>query len=129
MKRYAFLAVGVALCTLVVIAAQSSAQDRAEREFLGIFYSHDVAEDFNVSVGATVQNVPKRPDRLRQIRQQVNIPSHFGQLVAVTAHGDKAVLWFSSGGAIRNAVVDAPDRELYRFQTMPSTDVDLRAVR
>jgi len=130
MNRYLLLALGLSVCALVVLASKTSAQEDRVLEFLGVLYSHGVAEDFTISVGATVQNVPKRPDRLRQLREQVNVPSHYGQLVTVTAHGNRAVLWYRGGdGIVRNAVVEAPDREMYRLKPTPSTDLELRYLR
>ena len=60
----------------------------------------------------------------------MNVPTHYGDLVAVTPHGDQAVLWFRNGeGVVRNAVAGSPAETLYRFEPSRSANLEYRVLR
>ena len=130
MWKFGFLAIGIVVGLTVMFATQSTAEEKAaDRIVLGALPSHQLFEDFDMSVGVTLQRVPLKPNRIRIGREQINVPGHYGQLVGVTGDSHTSILWFQKGNEIRNVVVGRPDLNLYRLNMTPDTRFEDRVVR
>ena len=107
----------------------TSAQDVAAR-ILGARFSHDSLESYEMSVGVTSQGDPKRPTRLEDVREHINIPDHYGSLRQVTSDGDRAVLWFvDQGGVVRNVVIPESSTRLVRVERTKIRKLEISAIR
>ena len=114
-KTIGFLTLGL---FVGFVAASAAAQD-AGRNFVGGIFSHVGHEEFEMSVGVNSSYRPMRAKTIRQSREQVNVPSHYGNLAAVTGDAEVALLWYrDDSGVIRNVVVDRPAAVAYRFKSI-----------
>jgi len=96
----------------------------ADRFLLGIYPSHHLREEFKLSVGVNAAGTPNRPDRVITDREVLNLPGHFGKLVAVTGDVRTAILWYSDDmGRLRNVVLDNPGEGAYVIQQMQTVDL------
>jgi len=120
-----------ALVTLVAVAAASFAggafaQDAAR--WLGAAPSHMSVETYEMTMGVSPGQTPRRPRRFAEDREVLHLPSHYGSFAGVTADGSATVFWFrDEGGALRNAVVhDAASRHL-RIEYAPTIGYEVEA--
>ena len=124
MNKYGFLAVGVLVGALAVSAV---ARDEL-RNILGVIPSHDVEEEFRMSVGVTSGDRPRRPVLWQQLREQVNLPNYYGKLVSVTGDNHLVVMWYhGTDGVVRNVMLDKPTTALYRVAPTTVTDMSQEA--
>jgi hypothetical protein len=104
-----------ALVTLVAVAAASfaagaSAQDAAR--WIGAVPSHRSLEEYEMSVGVTAGQLPRTPTKLKEEREVLHVPGHYGEFAGLTGDATTAVFWFRDAErALRNVVVhDAASR-------------------
>jgi len=122
-KTGSALFVGVLLGALSMTEA---AQSAAARVF-GAFPSHRTEEIYDISVGATVGGKNKRIQRQSVWRSTVVVPSHYGEVVAVTPAGEEVVVWYQGeNGVLRNVVLAEPYAVLYRLENRKATRRQLR---
>ena len=120
------LSVGLLIGSL---ALSSPAQD-ALFHFLGVYYSHQSVEKYELSAGVTALGVPHRPQPREELREQINYPDFYGSLFGITSHGANVVFWFQDGaGSLRNAVVDQVTSRLYRLEKIPDHKLNIAVVR
>ena len=99
---------------------------------IGAIPSHRSLEKFDMSIGVTASQQPRRAVRFDDDREVYVVPSHYGALVAVTSGSDttaSSVLWFKDdSGALRNVVVPNTAETPYKIETSVSSriEVDLR---
>jgi hypothetical protein len=129
MWKLGFLAIGIAVGAVLMSASGTEAEDGESKYVLGAFPSHHLQEDFDMSVGVTVQGVPLKAEKFRMGREQINVPDHYGELVGVTGDSHTSILWFQAGTEIRNVVVGRPDRNLFVLELVPSKRYEDRIVR
>ena len=113
MKKTVFLLVLGALAGALAlpVVAQSA------RSVFGAYLSHVSEERTDISVGVTRSGESLTPTRLVEFRDTVVVPAHFGTLVAVTAQGEAAVLWYrSDDGAVRNVILSDGMTRTYRVE-------------
>jgi hypothetical protein len=114
--------------TAVVLAAAAFAAGAFAADAgssIGILRSHHSIEHYDMSVGVTAGQQPRRPVRFDEDREVVTVPSHYGSLVGVSNGQDataSTVLWFrDADGALRNAVVPNPAEHAYKIQMGPTS--------
>ena len=129
MWKIGLVAIGIAVGVLVVCLPGTEAEEGDSKFVLGAFPSHSLQEDFDISVGVTSQNVPLKADKYRMGREQINVPSHYGEVIGVTGDSHTSILWFQNGSEIRNVVVGRPDQNLYRLELVRSQRFEDRVVR
>ena len=111
----------------LAFGAGAFAEDAAS--WIGAAPSHRSFERFDMSIGVTAGQLPRRPARVEEDRNVLNVPSHYGSLVGVTGDSHATVFWYrSDDGAMRNAVLIEPAHSLYKVQQVPATrfEVDNR---
>jgi len=87
---------------------------QAETYIFGVLPSHRVTESFDMSVGISPGGREHRPREVVQVRERLNQPAHYGNVIAVTGGADAAVLWYrDKGGVIRNAILEKPSAVMY----------------
>ena len=112
------------LAFVAVFALGGALGVAAERYYVGGIPSNVVSEEFKMSVGVSASGTPNRPNWIKQDREVVNIPSHFGRLVSVDSTNDSAVFWFEGdGGRLRNVVIDQPANTWYMLRPTKSTEL------
>jgi hypothetical protein len=127
------------IVTLVAVAAGAFAagafaEDVAQEalKWIGALPSHRSVERFDMSVGVTAGQLPRRPERIEEEREVLHVPAHYGALAHVTGDATATVFWFRDGeGALRNVVVrDAPSRAV-KVVCPPSSryEADVRDLR
>lgn len=113
------LAAGIAIGGLTFGIGAQAVQDTAS-SILGMVFSHNTSESYEMSAGITLSGQPKRAERFEEVREQFHYPAYYGSLKAVDRDGDRTVLWFQdTGGVVRNAVVTEASTSLLRIE--PST--------
>jgi hypothetical protein len=114
----------------VALAGGALAADGGE--WIGAIRSHRSVEQFDLAVGVTASQQPRRALRYDENREVYVVPSHYGDLFALTSANDtvgSTVLWFRDDtGAIRNAVVPNTATNAYKIVkgTTSRYEVDLR---
>ena len=94
----------------------------------GAVRSHELTEEFRMSVGVTARGEPARRREFVQEREVVNVPEHFGTLIHIATDGNRTVLWYeSSRGRLRNVILDGTAEQLVAVQVMPVTSLELDA--
>jgi hypothetical protein len=94
--------------TAVAACAVGAVAEEAAR-WIGAAPSHKSVERFDMSLGVTAGQQPRRPGRIEEIREVLNVPAHYGPLAGVTGDAHAAVFWFrDADGALRNVVVRDP---------------------
>jgi len=87
---------------------------QAEKFIFGVMPSHRVTETFDMSVGMSAAGTELRAREVIQIRERLNQPAHYGDVIAITGDADAAVLWYrDKGGIIRNAILEKPSAVMY----------------
>jgi len=82
----------------------------------GAWPSYAVREEFWMSVGVDNLGNHLKPRKVQELRQHINVPAHYGELVDTVGGLAGTVFWFKDGaGLLRNVVIDGPGR-LYRIQ-------------
>jgi hypothetical protein len=113
-----------ALLVLVAVAAASFAagafaQDAAR--WIGAAPSHVSVETFEMTIGVSPGQTPRRPERFAEDREVLHLPSHYGSFVGITGNGAATVFWFrDEEGALRNAVVHDAESRLLKMASAPS---------
>lgn len=83
----------------------------------GAWDSHIVQESYRISIGVDAIGKPRKDEKVDEIRTHYNLPQHYGNLIGVTGHDDKAVFWYQdSAGVIRNSIFPAADQKLVRIE-------------
>jgi hypothetical protein len=115
-RKLALIGIGIAVASF---AAGAFAQDAAR--LLGAVPSHHSLERYEMSVGVTSDQAPRRPTRQDEDREVVYVPAHYGTLVGVTGDGLSTVFWYrDAAGDMRNAVVHDTGTRLYKVQCQPT---------
>jgi len=123
MNKLAFLVLGL---VAGAVAASAVAQENGSGGALGVIPSHEVREDFEMSVGVTAGDRPRRESRIVQHRLQVNLPQHYGALISVTQEGARTVLWYrDEADTVRNAVLEDAAGTLYTIVPTRTKDVEI----
>ncbi|MFN0057686.1 MAG: hypothetical protein ACKVX7_04445 [Planctomycetota bacterium] len=99
------------------------------RSILGVAYSHGVMERYEMSIGVDGLGRAVKERTREEIREHINIPSHYGRVISVTQNGDAAIVWFEGQGVIRNAVLSEVDTRLYRLELSPTSRYESRFIR
>jgi hypothetical protein len=96
--------------TVAALAVGAVAEDAAH--WIGAAPSHRSVERYDMSLGVTAAQQPRRPGRIEENREVLAVPGHYGALVGVTGDPQTAVLWYrDADGSLRNVVVrDAATR-------------------
>ena len=127
MKKIVLVLAGV---LVGAVAFNTRAQEAVEGLLLGVRYSHSDIETYEMPVGVTHVGALKRPVKLEDLREQLNYPELYGQLIQITGSGDRAVLWFQNpDGAIRNMVVDGASGRLVRLERFPDQKFKTELIR
>jgi hypothetical protein len=124
MKKLGMLVIGL---LVGAVGASALAQDDGSRaaEILGIFYSHESQEDFEMSIGMTRGERPRPERRLVTHRFHVNVPSHYGPIIAITGDAARAVIWYRDDrDVVRNAVLEGPAENLYTLTPTETKDLE-----
>ena len=115
--------------TLLGALSMTDAAQAAVAQVFGAFPSHQTEEIYDLSVGATAAGNNVRSQRQREWRSTVVVPSHYGEVVAVTPAGEDVVVWYQGGdGVLRNVVLAEPDAVLYRLENREATRLQVRLV-
>jgi hypothetical protein len=96
---------------------------------IGAVRSHHSLEHYDMSVGVTAGQQPRRAVRFDEDREVFTVPVFYGALVGVTSDAGTTVLWFRDGdNALRNAVVPEAAHRSYKIQTGATSryEVELR---
>ncbi len=99
--------------TLVAVAAASfaagaSAQDAAH--WIGAVPSHRSLEEYEMSIGVTAGQLPRTPTKLKEEREVLHVPGHYGEFAGLAGDATTTVFWFrDAAGALRNVVVHDAD--------------------
>src|SRR5207237_515687 len=74
-------------------AAGAFAQDVAPAalRWIGAAPSHFSYERYDMSLGVTAGQAPRRAERIEEDREVLNVPGHYGALVSVTGEGAASV--------------------------------------
>lgn len=108
-----FVVVAVALGALG-FAAGAFAADTGT--LIGAYRSHHSLERYEMSVGVTASQQPRRPVRFDEDREVFTVPGHYGSLVGVTGDSRVTVLWYrDTDGALRNTAVPLPAEHSYKI--------------
>jgi len=113
----------------VVVGLAAGALGREIAAAIGAVASHRSYERFDMSVGVTAGQAPRRAERLEEDREVLNVPGHYGTLVSVTGDANVAIFWYRDvEGAMRNAVVRDPALRMLKIQSVPSSryETDVR---
>lgn len=124
--RKSWLLAGAALAA-AGFAAGAAAQEVTR--FIGATPSHHSDERYDMSVGVTAGQQPRRPVGYREDREVFVVPSHYGDLVGMTGDSKETVLWFKDGsGSLRNVVVHDTATRFLKLQASASSryEVDVR---
>lgn len=98
----------------------------ADRYYVGAVPSNLLTEEFKMSVGVSASGAPNRPNWIRQDREVVNVPEHYGRLIAVNTTGDASVLWYQDDmSRIRNVVLEQPGATWYLIDHTNTTELKL----
>jgi hypothetical protein len=120
-RRAKFTTVAIVALLLAVGAAVGVA---AERFIHGAYRSHYRTDEFRMSIGVTASGNPDRVRKVRQTREVINVPEHFGTLVRISEIGERTIFWYqSANGRLRNVIVEGADIELYALQSTPVQDL------
>ena len=116
-RNAVFVAVAVAVAAL---AAGALAQEALR--WIGAVPSHHSLERYDMSVGVTASQQPRRPVRFDENREVLNVPAHYGALVGVTGDSSATVFWFKDAdGSLRNAVVRDAGARTLKIQCVASS--------
>jgi len=114
----------------LLVGALAVAGLAQEGGFGGLVFSHDLQEDFEMTVDVTATGSELPPDRLKEVRTHVAVPSHYGSLFSVTQRDAQSILWYrDDAGVVRNVVLDDATGRLYAVQRRQSTVVKDRVLR
>ena len=118
------MALRLAATSLVLVAAAalgSGALAQEATRWIGASPSHRSVEHFEMSVGVTASQQPRRAVRFDEVREVLNVPGHYGPLFAVTGDAQTSVLWYrDADGSIRNAVVTDAATRFLKIQSVPT---------
>lgn len=118
------MAFRLAATSLVLLAAASLGAGALAQEaahWIGVAPSHRSVEHFEMSVGVTASQQPRRAVRFDEVREVLNVPGHYGPLFAITGDGQTSVLWFrDADGSVRNAVVTDAATRFLKIQSVPT---------
>jgi hypothetical protein len=125
--------------TLVAVAAGAFAagafaEDAAQEalKWIGALPSHRSVERFDMTLGVTTGQLPRRPERIEEDREVLHVPAHYGGLAHVTGDGAATVFWFrDADGALRNVVVRDAQSRAVKVVSPPSSryEADVRDLR
>jgi hypothetical protein len=112
----------LALAGVGIVGFVGGALAEGTANWIGAAPSHRSIERYDMSIGVTAGQAARRPDRIEEDREVLNLPSHYGTLVGVTQDADAAVFWYRDAeGSLRNSVVKSPASRLLKIQCVPST--------
>jgi hypothetical protein len=78
----------------------------------GLWESAEILEGYEISVGLDALGKPRSMKPYEEVRTELLIPQHYGNLVGITGNGTASIFWYQDGsGVIRNAVV--PDAAVH----------------
>ncbi|MDE0958852.1 MAG: hypothetical protein OSB12_09465 [Planctomycetota bacterium] len=78
----------------------------------GLWESAEIIEGYEISVGLDALGKPRSLKPYEEIRTELLVPQHYGNLVEITGNGTASIFWYQDGnGVIRNAVV--PDAAVH----------------
>ncbi len=113
------LVLGVALAALG-LGAGAAAQEATR--FIGATPSHHSDERYDMSVGVTAGQQPRRPAGYREDREVFVVPSHYGDMVGMTGDTKDTVFWFKdAGGSLRNVVIHDTASRFFKLQASASS--------
>jgi hypothetical protein len=103
---------------------------QAEKFIFGVLPSHRVTESFDMSVGISAGGRELRAREVVQVRERLNQPAHYGDVIAVTGDAESAVLWYrDKSGIVRNAIVEKPSGVLYLVAPTTSEKLEVEEHR
>lgn len=105
------------------LAQQVGSPDR------GLVASHEELVKFEMSFGRTAAGLPRRADRLDEVRAHVVVPDHLGDLVTITPHGDQVVLWYKGARGLRNVVLDRVTTQMWTVERGATSILETDVVR
>lgn len=119
MQKSVLVVVGAALAALG-FAAGAAAQEVTK--FIGATPSHHSDERYDMSVGVTAGQQPRRPTGFREDRDVFVVPSHYGDMVGMTGDTKDTVFWFKDAtGSLRNVVIHDTAARFYKLQASASS--------
>jgi hypothetical protein len=117
--------VSLTVVAALAFSAGALAQEAAVT-WLGAAPSHRAFEKFDMTIGVTAGQQPRRPVRIEEDRAVLHIPSHYGSVMAVTGDSHTAVLWYrSEDGSMRNVVVQSPDVNRFKVMQVPTSRYEI----
>lgn len=117
----ALAVVGVAYSIVQEVGAAGA------RSFSGSVSVGRVEETFEMPGGFTARGGLGDPRRFSDTRDYRFVPSHYGDVIQVTAHGEDAVLWFRNDeGVVRNVRVRGATQQLFAVQRQDSKTLTVR---
>jgi len=111
--------IAATLITIAAFAAGAFAEDALR--WIGAIPSHRSVEKYDMSVGVSPAQTPRRAERLEEDREVMNVPAHYGQFVGMTGDSAATVLWYRDAeGSLRNVVVREPAAKALKLVCVPT---------
>ena len=117
----AFAVAGLAYCVV------REARAAGARSFAGSVSVGRIEQLFEMPRGFTTRGKLGDARRFSDTRDYRFVPSHYGDVFQITAHGEDAVLWFRDGaGVVRNVKVPSATRQLFHVEKKTSKILHVR---
>jgi hypothetical protein len=117
-RKIAIASAAAALALSFVAGAYA----RDAGDWWGAVPSHHSLEKFDMSVGVTAGQEPRRAVRFEEDREVLHVPAHYGTLAGVTGDASGSVFWFrDAAGTLRNVVVRDTAARLVELDCAPTS--------
>ena len=97
---------------------------------IGLWESEVIEESYDISIGLDALGKPRPARGQGEMRTQLLLPQHYGNLVAITGNGTAAVMWYQDGaGTIRNSIIPDASKHAVRVQLQNTNKLKEQVVR